>query len=135
MNSQRVRQSSSNRNQPNSPQPTRLSPNSAPTRRISTELCPTLSNSAQLSPSSAELSTTQPNSAKLSLILPNSTVFTPIQLKSPSAFARIRDDSRLIDAFARYSLLVQCIRKVWFRRFSSEAKKVELAARIAAIDV
>ena len=49
--------------------------------------------------------------------------------------ARIRDDSRLIDAFARYSLLVQCIRKVWFRRFSSEAKKVELAARIAAIDV
>ena len=49
--------------------------------------------------------------------------------------ARIRDDSRSIDAFARYSLQVQCIRKVWFRRLSSEAKKVELAARIVAIDV
>ena len=49
--------------------------------------------------------------------------------------ARIRDDSRLIDAFARYSLHIQCIRKAWFRRLSSEAKKVELAARIAALDV
>ena len=49
--------------------------------------------------------------------------------------ARIRDDSRLIDAFARFSLQVQCIRKVSFRRLSSEAKKVELAARIVAIDV
>ena len=49
--------------------------------------------------------------------------------------ARIRDDSRLIDAFARFSLQVQCIRKVSIRRLSSEAKKVELAARIAALDV
>ena len=50
--------------------------------------------------------------------------------------ARIRDDSRLIDAFARFSLQVQCIRRVsFFRRLSSEAKKVELAARIAALDV
>ena len=49
--------------------------------------------------------------------------------------ARIRDDSRLIDAFARFSLQVQCIRKVSFRRLSSEAKKVELAASIAALDV
>ena len=49
--------------------------------------------------------------------------------------ARIRDDSRLIDAFARFSLQVQCIRKVSFRSLSSAAKKVELAARIAALDV
>ena len=49
--------------------------------------------------------------------------------------ARIKDDSRLIYASARYSLLMQCIRKVWFRRLSSKAKKVELAARIAALDV
>ena len=49
--------------------------------------------------------------------------------------ARITNDSRLIDAFARYSLQVQCIRKVSFRRLSSDAKKAELAARIAALDV
>ena len=49
--------------------------------------------------------------------------------------ARIRDDTRLINAFARFSLQVQSIRKVWFRRLSSEAMKVELAERIAALDV
>ena len=48
--------------------------------------------------------------------------------------ARIRDYSRLIDAFARFSLQVQCIRKVSFRRLSSEAKKTELANCIAAQD-
>ena len=49
--------------------------------------------------------------------------------------ARIRDDTRSINAFARFSLQVQSIRKVWFRRLSSEAMKVELAQRIAALDV
>ena len=49
--------------------------------------------------------------------------------------ARIRDDTRSINAFARFSLQVQCIRNVWFRRLSSEAMKVELAERIAALDV
>ena len=49
--------------------------------------------------------------------------------------ARIRDTTRLINAFARFSLQVQCIRKVWFRRLSSETTKVELADRIVALDV
>ena len=49
--------------------------------------------------------------------------------------ARIRDNTSLINAFARFFLQVQCIRKVWFRRLSSEAMKVELAERIAALDV
>ena len=49
--------------------------------------------------------------------------------------ARIRDDSSLVNAFARFSLQVQCSRKVWFRRLSSEAKKIELAEKIAALDV
>ena len=49
--------------------------------------------------------------------------------------ARVRDDTRLISAFARFSLQVQSIRKVWFRRLSSEAMQVELAERIAALDV
>ena len=48
--------------------------------------------------------------------------------------ARIRDDSSLVNAFARFSLQVQCSRKVWFRRLSSEAKKTELANCIAAQD-
>ena len=50
-------------------------------------------------------------------------------------FARVRDDTRLISAFARFSLQVQSIRKVWFRRLSSEAMKFELAERIGALDV
>ena len=49
--------------------------------------------------------------------------------------ARIRGDTRLIDAFARFSFQVQCIRRVLFRHLSSEAMKVELVERIAALDV
>ena len=45
----------------------------------------------------------------------------------------IRDISRLVGAFARYSLQVQCSRRVWFRRLA-EAKKIELAERIVALD-
>ena len=45
----------------------------------------------------------------------------------------IRDISCLVDAFARYSLQLQYYRRVWFRRLA-EAKKIELAERIVALD-
>ena len=50
-------------------------------------------------------------------------------------FARKGYSSRLVDAFARFSPRVQCLRKVWFRRLSSDDKKGELAAKTAALDV
>ena len=48
--------------------------------------------------------------------------------------ARIRDDTHLVDALARFSLQIQTSRLRWFRRLSSDANKRGLAAAIAGMD-
>ena len=48
--------------------------------------------------------------------------------------ARIRYDSRVVDAFAHFSLEVQTNRSRWFRRVSSYASKGELAEAIVCSD-
>ena len=44
--------------------------------------------------------------------------------------ARVREDKKLVHAFARFALQVQQIRQHWFRQLSSKTKQQSLALKL-----